>query len=261
MLLAASVHWLSGCTPHTAPHVAERHRLSRTVEKGAFYNHVVYTQSGASDDDRFYLYFEGDGRPWIDGRKPATDPSPSNALGLRLMVTTDDNASYIGRPCYEGQHRESGCTPDLWTHRRYSPSVIDSMAEVAEHLIRGSDASSVILVGYSGGGVIATLLAPRLSRVTKLITVASNLDLDAWTNHHGYEPLTGSMDPADLQAWPPGLLALHLVGGQDSVVPPTLTEGIVARYPEWETIRFEKFDHRCCWISAWPDIIQELESR
>ena len=49
----------------------------------------------------------------------------------------------------------------------------------------------VTFVGYSGGGVLAVLIAERLDNVAGVITVGANLDTDAWTEHHGYLPLTG----------------------------------------------------------------------
>jgi pimeloyl-ACP methyl ester carboxylesterase len=59
-----------------------------------------------------------------------------------------------------------------------------------------SGSTRLTLVGYSGGGTIAVLLAARRSDVAEVITVAANLDVGYWTQRDGLSPLTGSLDPA-----------------------------------------------------------------
>ena len=60
-------------------------------------------------------------------------------------------------------------------------------------LKRDAGAAKVILVGYSGGGAIAVLLAARRLDVAGVITVSADLDLAYWTQRDGLAPLSGSL--------------------------------------------------------------------
>ncbi len=80
---------------------------------------------------------------------------------------------------------------------------------------------AVVLVGYSGGGALALLIADRAPAVRAVVTLAANLDLDAWTAHHRYQPLTESLDPLNTRAMPSGC-EIHIAAARDSVVPPSL---------------------------------------
>ena len=50
----------------------------------------------------------------------------------------------------------------------------------------------VVLIGYSGGGTLAWLMASRIPETTRVVTIAANLDIDEWTRIHGDSPLSGS---------------------------------------------------------------------
>lgn len=75
----------------------------------------------------------------------------------------------------------------------------------------------VILVGHSGGGVLATLIAQRSPQVTAVVTLAAPLDTDRWTASHGYSPLYDSINPAQLPSRA-DIYQLHLTGSQDTQV-------------------------------------------
>ena len=72
---------------------------------------------------------------------------------------------------------------------------------------------SVVLIGYSGGGVLAVLIAPQVPG-SAVVTIAANLDVEAWARWHQYTPLSGSLNPA---TQPPldALHEWHLVGDRD----------------------------------------------
>ena len=85
-----------------------------------------------------------------------------------------------------------------------------------------AQARQLRLVGYSGGGTLAALLAARRADVCQLITVASNLDIERWASHHKVSPLWGSENPASYGAALQHLPQYHLIGGDDQVVPATI---------------------------------------
>jgi pimeloyl-ACP methyl ester carboxylesterase len=120
----------------------------------------------------------------------------------------------------------------------------------------------ITLIGYSGGGVLALLIASRLDAVDQVITVAANLDVEAWAAHHAYSPLAGSLNPAVLAPLPARVHQLHLAGARDRQVPPATVASFLARNPAASFRIIEGFDHRCCWIEQWPEILalSELDS-
>jgi hypothetical protein len=252
-LLAPAIFVLVGCagTASNPEQLADQHGLKTTWVRGQGYRHRLF-QRGA-DDGPLHVYLEGDGRPWLTRRRISADPTPHNALALRLMLRDPAPSAYLGRPCYHGSATDPGCAPWIWTHGRYSEPVIASMAD-ALRKIAGVD-RELTLIGYSGGGTIAMLLAPRLPNVTRVVTVAANLDIAAWTRHHGFSPLTDSMNPADMAPLPAGIAQLHLAGGRDRNVPPRLSATAVARQPGASFRVLPRYDHRCCWERDWPALI------
>lgn len=236
--------------------------LSRSVVAGRDFHHVVYANAQALGDSapqRLIVYFDGDGRPWeANGRQPAADPTTHKPLALQLLARTPAPGIYVSRPCYQGQ-RDPSCQPALWTSDRYSPVVIDSLAAAVRQFSGAGAPREIVLIGYSGGGVLATLAAERLENVAAVVTIAANLDIDAWTQYHGYLPLSGSLNPATSErdhAW----REIHLQGKDDTVVPAVTTAHYFARYPAARRQQFEGFSHVCCWVEQWEEIFVALEA-
>ena len=169
---------LSGCvSPGTAfDQYAKEMSINKSVVTGGRFEHAVYEKSASvSNAETLHVYIGSDGTPWR-GNRPASDPTPRNPLALRLMLIDPAPAIYIGRPCYHGLAQDPDCNESVWTSARYSADTVDSMAAV----IAGYSAEHIILIGYSGGGSIAALLASRLEKVRSLLTIAANLDTAAW---------------------------------------------------------------------------------
>jgi pimeloyl-ACP methyl ester carboxylesterase len=119
----------------------------------------------------------------------------------------------------------------------------------------------VTLIGYSGGGVLAMLIAARVEQVRTVVTIAANLDIDAWADHHGYSRLIGSLNPASQPPLQAKIRQIHLVGERDLRVPAHLSEQTIARQPNARLIVMANFDHVCCWERAWPDILAHQKQR
>jgi pimeloyl-ACP methyl ester carboxylesterase len=239
--------------------IVAAHDLQRSLHTGTAYSHLVLHNNGSEDDRRLHVYIEGDGTPWIQGRTPSTDPTPTNPIALKLMVLDSSRSAYIGRPCYFGTATEDSCTSDDWTFGRYSTDVIDSMATVIEAVRSSLGQRDVVIFGHSGGGAIARLLATKVSGVVAIVTIAANLDTAAWTEVHGYLPLTTSLNPAELDPLPATIVHLQLIGEDDKVVPLGVTESYRRAGHQIGVWSFESFDHRCCWQSVWPTILARVD--
>jgi len=89
---------------------------------------------------------------------------------------------------------------------------------------RYADRMQVMLIGYSGGGLIASELALTRVDAVGLVTLAAPLDLEAWTAFHGVPALEGPRSPERLLSGLAQLSipALYLFGARDTVVPPAV---------------------------------------
>ena len=238
-----------------------------TIDAGGFSLLTYQKPSSASPavtgsvpvvDDTLHVYLEGDGSPWRHRSIIMADPTPRHPLMLRLMGMEAQPAAYLGRPCYNGTSAEPPCENSLWTSGRYSKAVIDSMASALQVLARRFDARRIWLIGHSGGGALAMLLAEEVPAVTRVVTVAANLDTDAWTLHHGYTPLYGSLNPAARPSLRTDVWQWHLVGGLDRVVPAQLVRPFIMRQSQASAFEIDRFSHGCCWEQIWPEVLEAL---
>lgn len=220
LALAVTAWLLKGCVSPTKvnDNLAKAQGLSRSLIRGTDFTHVVYTDS-KGEGSVWHLYLEGDGRPWWGRHAVAPDPTTVRPLMLRLMQQDAAPRLYLGRPCYLGMAAETACKPWVWTHGRYSQQVVSSLQAVIEKLIERHAIEQLVLFGHSGGGALAMLLAERIPQTRKLVTLAGNLDTQAWTKKHGYSDLSGSMNPSARAALPVRIQQFHFRGIKDRNLP------------------------------------------
>jgi pimeloyl-ACP methyl ester carboxylesterase len=253
---------LNGCTASSgrATQLAQQHGLAVGVVEGAPFRHQIFFRPG-SPSDSLWVFIEGDGSPWTaDGMQPSSNPTPRRALALELAVNTPHAVLYLGRPCYFVVHADADCVASVWTSDRYSPQVLESMSAVVNRFATEHGFNSTVLLGYSGGGTLAVLMAKHVPTVSAVITIAADLDVTAWSRWHGYLPLTGSLNPATQPPLAASIWQLHLVGDRDLNVPPTLSERYFENLRPGQVWRYAQFDHVCCWVESWPNILDSLDA-
>lgn len=225
------------------------------VKAGAF-ELAAYARVGPAADETLTVYIEGDGAPWATPYHPPRDPTPIRPLALALAVA-DPAAKvlYLGRPCqYLDERALRGCDSTYWTERRFAPEVVSAYEAAIDQKKSALAIRRLRLVGYSGGGVLATLLAARRDDVDSLVTVAAPLALSEWAAWHEATPLTGSLDPARLGENVRLPHGVHLVGEHDKIVPPAIVGQFVRRQGgRVETVA--GFDHECCWARDWKSLL------
>lgn len=209
------------------------------------------------------VYIEGDGQAYRDRVTPSDDPTPADPLALRLAaLDPGPKILYLARPGqYLPENELSACDPALWTTARYSARVVDCLSAALDAAERTLGATQLRLVGYSGGGALAVLLAAKRTDVVGLVTMAANLDTDAWTAFHHVAPLTDSRNPAEAAAAVAGLPQVHYVGSDDRITPPWLCRHFLSRLPAEATARclvIDGADHHHGLAEAWPDIVGGL---
>ena len=223
--------------------------------EGSAFAHVAFFKPGEPRTS-LHVYIEHDGIPWITLTQPSADPTPRRLIMLEMMASDSAPSLYLGRPCYFGLSTRAPCEPIWWTHRRFSPEVVSSMnAAVSAFLATNPHIERLEVYGFSGGGVLAVLMAPGIPQTQRVITAAAPLDIDAWTTLHGYSTLAGSLSPMRQPPLAVRIAQLHLVGGRDDVVTIDMVRPFVERQSGAELRSLETFDHHCCWERTWTSVI------
>ena len=222
---------------------------------------TAYSRIDAPSNPTLVVYLEGDGLPWKTRTELSDDPTPRRPHTLELAVLDPaPNKVYIARPCqYLDPEELAGCPSDLWSFSRYAPDVVDAVNMAITQFVSGIGARHVRLVGYSGGGQIAALIAARRGDVEELVTVAANLDHKTWTERHGVSPLSGSLNAADIAADIEHIPQVHFVGADDDNVTPEVVEAFVARMDDssrTQVVIVDGMSHNCCWPQVWPQLLE-----
>ncbi|MGN1091124.1 MAG: alpha/beta fold hydrolase [Alphaproteobacteria bacterium] len=173
------------------------------------------------------IYIEGDGKAVDSKGGPTSDPTP-DSLFLRKIAADDTspNVVYMARPCQ--YLMGSNCSQKDWTTGRFSPKIIDAMTACVNSWKKKAKADKIILIGYSGGAMIASQIAAKQPKsVQKLITVAGILDKDKWSEYHKEEPLTDSLNLKIDKL--KDISQIHYVGAKDEIVPPKMTYDILGK--------------------------------
>ncbi|AOO64600.1 alpha/beta hydrolase [Sulfurospirillum halorespirans] len=179
-----------------------------------------------------WIVIEGDGYAWKSASIPSSNPTPHDPVGWRLATSIHaDNVLYLARPCqYLNEIELQACSVSDWTDGRFAQKWVLIMNEAISTIKARYGYSEIILVGYSGGGTMAALLATRRNDVSLLISVASPLDVSAWSAYHRVSPLLQSLDPSDERAKLSTIAQIHIVGQNDKVVPPLLAREFISGY-------------------------------
>lgn len=227
------------------------------IDAGAFVLRS-YAPAAAGHAGRVSLYIEGDGRAWITDTQPSFDPTPADPVALRMALRHPAGAAgYLARPC---QYVETGarrnCAQRYWTSHRFAPEVVDATSRAVDALKRRWAARQVELIGFSGGGALALLVAARRDDVSRVVTVAGNLDHAAWTRELRLTPLFGSLNAADDAVHGlGGTEQVHFSGAQDRTIPRAVADAYFARLPPGARARRVEIPgagHLCCWAQDWP---------
>ena len=260
---------LAACAPSRqaeGPSVARGAGWGWEIVSAGPFDLAVASQPSRLPTKTLVVYLEGDGLAYVHANQPALDPTPTDPVALHMALSDPNGVAvaWIGRPCqYTLPERGRNCRVAYWTTSRYAPEVVDSIGTALDILKQRRGAERVALVGYSGGGALAVLLAARRADVAKVVTVAANLDLDYWTRRDGLTPLSQSLDPAQAAASLGALPQVHFTGAEDHTVGTDVARSYLRRLPPGTPARLvevPRYTHSCCWARDWPSLARGLWS-
>jgi hypothetical protein len=264
LLIVVSIFCVSGCV--TSP-IKE---AEKDAFKSGFQNQSITTKDfdlfaflkhHDADASEMVVYIEGDGIAWKRRNTISSDPTPKNPISLKLAINDSRPlVLYLARPCqYLDKSKLEDCAPIYWSSHRYSKTVVESISEAITKVKSETRASTIEIIGYSGGGVIAMLVASFRNDVTSVITVASNLDHESWTEWHGVSKLVGSLKPYNYLAELEGVNQQHFWGGKDKIVPYDTQLSFIEKSKNNNFFKYKvmpDYSHDCCWAEHWRDILR-----
>jgi len=270
-LFGCCVLTLSACNQaqtrfNSADKIAADHGMAKTVLQTSLFKIVSY-QSITKASDVTTLYIEGDGLAWLNRRRISPNPTPKNPIALKLASADPTaNVIYLARPCqYVDIKTESQCHSDYWTTKRLAPEIIASLDEAITVIKQRARLNKIRLVGYSGGGAIAAILAAKRSDVLDFRTVAGNLDIDLFARHHEVTPLTGSLNPIDFADTLIKIPQIHFVGEDDDIITRPITESYINHLKKYdadlkcvEVQKINNVSHTKGWESVWQRYVDKV---
>ena len=209
-----------------ADHIAIDAGFKKKLVKGADFLFTTY-QKPITKGEPFIFYIEGDGNV---GSKYilSKDPTPKHPMLLKLaFMDKRPNVVYIARPCqYTNFTLNPKCNYSYWSNKRWSEDSVIAMNDAIKEISQGKN---IELIGFSGGGAMAILIAARTPQVKKIITLAGNLDVKAFNDHHRL-PLSasiGSLNPMDFVQKVKNIPQVHFIGENDTRMPAFITDKFV----------------------------------
>lgn len=245
----------------TANRLADDAGFNYILRSGNAFNISSWQRlSSQTQRKNFIIYFEGDGKAWQSYTKISADPSPEYPLALALAAQDNRaNIIYLSRPC-QFIKKKSGpaCQKKYWSSHRYAQEVITAYNEILDTIKTTYQVQTFELTGFSGGGLIASLLAAQRSDIVKLTTIAANLDHSRWTAHHHVSPLSGSLQLYSFINELSTIKQVHLSGDKDTIVPLSVNKpilDILTKADDTYSIVYKDYDHSCCWVKNWHSIL------
>ena len=168
-------------------------------------------------------------------------------------MDTSPNVIYLARP-YQ-YFTTSNSTKEhvkYWTTHRFSQEIIEAYEEAVDNISDMTGSEDIHLVGYSGGGAVAAILASK-RKVGSLRTIAGYLDHVALNKEKNYSPLFGSLDPILFAPKLHSIPQTHYVGLSDTVIPEWVVERFVSSVGNKEKAKLYRVDasHESGWVQFW----------
>lgn len=239
-----------------ADEIAKLNGFTKKLLKGGDFWITTY-QRIDDKNSPYVFYIEGDGLFFIYRDQEADDPTPLHPMLFKLAsMDSRRNVVYVARPCqYTPQDLNPLCNFTYWTDKRMSESAVSSINAVIETI---TNKKLFSLVGYSGGGGIAILVAARNKKVKDIVTIAGNLDIDTFSNYHNIKPMTGSLNPIDYAKQVTDIPQLHLSGDDDKVVPKLIVDTFVKACNSKcvHQKSYKNISHSKGWEGVWHDVLK-----
>jgi pimeloyl-ACP methyl ester carboxylesterase len=166
---------------------------------------------------------------------------------------------YLGRPCHYASEYdfESRCHKRYWTTHRYAEDVIAAYDTIFDQLKSKYNIIGFNIIGFSGGGNIAGLLAARREDIRAITTIAGNVDNDFFTQYHRVSGMPSSLNMADYAQTLSVTPQIHYIAEDDRFVPPEIYQSYRAKLPHTnctKAITVQGTTHLEGWDEQWTEL-------
>jgi len=138
---------------------------------------------------------------------------------------------------------------------------VSSLVQLVNRHVTNDD---IILVGHSGGGTLAMLMAEKLDRVSTVITLAANLQVHRWADFHQYSRLQGSLNPNQRAPLPESVRQVHFYSPYDSVIKAEWIQAFSAKQQNVTLVELPVQGHDQAWNafhSAFESVLSEIMTK
>lgn len=215
------------------------------------------------------IYIEGDSINEIDTdaeiisrNLSSINATPEMPLGLYLASRDKSlNLAYLARPCqFIKFPEEKACDVSYWQEDRFTPEVIDAYDAALNDIKSRYGITDFHIVGYDGGGNIATILAANRADIISLRTVAGNLNPDFTTDKTNQTPLSArSVLAVDYASALANMPQHHFIGAADNYITPGVYHSYRQMVGLSDCISYslvQDADHTHGWVEKWPSLLE-----
>lgn len=261
ILLSLVVIFLTGCGAAPTSKVASSNGFKPDFVQTQQFKLATYKKIKQPGKD-VNIYIEGDGHAWITRTLISKDPSPRSSTVMQLAaLDPSPNVVYLARPCqFSPQDLKTVCSSKYWSTARYSPAVVQAINNAINQIKQETRSKRVHLIGYSGGGALAVLVAAKRKDVASIRTVAGNLDLKTMDKLHKTTPLSESIDPMSMAKAVSHIPQIHFCGARDKVVPPVIALNFIraAKLNQRSMVIVKNATHDRNWTKHWPELLKRV---
>jgi dienelactone hydrolase len=261
LILIITTLFLTACSNTATQKVASKNGFKHASLPTGKFNVTTY-QKITKPQAAVNIYIEGDGRLLTSTQQYSNDPSPRTATVIKLAaLDPNPNVVYLARPCqYAPEDLHTVCERRHWMSARYSTEIVAALNQAINLIKERSAATKINLIGFSGGGALAVLIAAQRNDIASIRTVAGNLDLQTMQDFHGSDPLDESLDPLAVATKVQHIPQIHFIGDKDKTVPTTVAKNFSARAqlnPKQVQV-LKGVSHHDGWVQQWPTLLKSV---
>jgi len=239
-------------------------KLERFVIKTKNFSLLSYIHINDPSNNNLNIYLEGDGFAWKNKYTISDNPTPTDPIALKMAVLDKSpNVAYIARPCqYVDLKIDVNCQPKFWSQSRFEKTVIDSISEAIDEIIKQyNQIEHINLYGYSGGAAVAILVAKSRDDIKSIITIVGNVNHTELTNLHRVTPLYDSLNPADFIKDIENIPSYHIAGEKDKIIPSYIIKDFVIKINQSnkKCAQFKEVKGATHEFEKWPEVLEEIQ--
>ncbi len=264
MFFLFCIMMLSACAPLQYEHIYSKQKnISEIlpqdfiVQRFSTKSFILYglLRNAKLTSNSLHVYIEGDGLAWITRTQASKNPTPTDNVTAQLAQNDPNSAAilYLARPCqYLSELEISSCQQKYWTSHRFAAEVVNSINDAINQAKQITNTKKISIIGYSGGGALAVLVAAKREDVVFLGSVAGLLDHKKWTQLHKITALKGSLNPLDSVDLVKNIKQRHLTSEDDNIVSALSQEDFCRKLKQRDAcIEIDGLEHNADWHNYW----------